>query len=46
MTQHEEVKGRSAEQAKQDAQNTSGTNTQPEAAEFDKKLDGPNRPSV
>ncbi len=38
--------GRSAEQAKQQAGGKAAQGKQPEAAGFDKKLDGPNRPSI
>lgn len=46
MTQHNEEKGRSAEQAKQAKNNTAAESKSPESAGFDKKLDGPNRPSI
>jgi hypothetical protein len=46
MTQHNEEKGRSAEQAKQAANNAAADSKSPESAGFDKKLDGPNRPST
>ncbi|MBD2867916.1 hypothetical protein [Paenibacillus arenilitoris] len=46
MTQHSEDKNRSAEQAKQAERNAAGTGKAPEAEGFDKKLDGPNRPSI
>lgn len=46
MTANNESKGRSAEQAEQEAKNKAGSGEQPESAAFDKKLDGPNRPSV
>ncbi|CAM3991517.1 hypothetical protein L1N85_04665 [Paenibacillus alkaliterrae] len=46
MTQHNEEKGRSAEQAQQAAKNAAGKGKSPESEGFDKKLDGPNRPST
>ncbi|MDQ8732980.1 hypothetical protein [Paenibacillus sp. LHD-38] len=46
MTQHNEEKSRSAEQAQQDAKNAADNSKSPESAGYDKKLDGPNRPSV
>lgn len=46
MTQNNEEKGRSAEQAKQAANNSRANSKSPESAGFDKKLDGPNRPST
>jgi hypothetical protein len=46
MAQGNEEKGRSAEQAKQAAQNAAGGGKAPESEGFDKKLDGPNRPST
>jgi hypothetical protein len=46
LTQHNEEKGHSAEQAQQASKNASGTGKAPESEGFDKKLDGPNRPST
>ncbi|WP_202915285.1 hypothetical protein [Paenibacillus paridis] len=47
MTEHNEQKDRSAEQTQQAAKNTAGKNSKsPESEGFDKKLDGPNRPSI
>ncbi|WP_200961584.1 hypothetical protein [Paenibacillus sp. Soil522] len=46
MAQQNEEKGRSAEQAQQAAKNSAGSGKPPESDGFDKKLDGPNRPST
>ncbi|WP_169083518.1 hypothetical protein [Paenibacillus sp. PL91] len=46
MSQQNEDKNRSAEQAQQAAKNAADKSKSPESAGFDKKLDGPNRPSI
>ncbi|NIK80340.1 hypothetical protein FHS15_005524 [Paenibacillus castaneae] len=48
MTQYDEEKGRSAEQAQQASRNADAAQKgkKPESDGFDKKLDGPNRPST
>lgn len=46
LAQQNEEKGRSAEQAQQAAKNSAGSGKSPESDGFDKKLDGPNRPST
>ncbi|WP_176707731.1 MULTISPECIES: hypothetical protein [Bacillales] len=46
MSQQNEQKNRSAEQAQQAAKNAAEQGKSPESAGFDKKLDGPNRPSI
>ncbi|MEV5027268.1 hypothetical protein [Paenibacillus sp. LPE1-1-1.1] len=46
MTQNNEEKSRSGEQAQQASKNAANNSKPPESAGFDKKLDGPNRPSV
>ncbi|MCA0756111.1 hypothetical protein KP806_13730 [Paenibacillus sp. N4] len=46
MTQHQDDKNRSAEQAQQAAKNAADKGKSPEDPGFDKKLDGPNRPSI
>lgn len=46
MTQHNDEKGSSAEQVQQAAKNSADNSKPPESAGFDKKLDGPNRPST
>ena len=46
MTQPNEEKGRSLQQAKQASQDVAGKGKAPESEGFDKKLDGPNRPAT
>ncbi|WP_424767364.1 hypothetical protein [Paenibacillus sp. sgz302251] len=46
MTQNKGQQGSSEEQARQAARNAAGKGKAPETEGFDKKLDGPNRPST
>jgi len=46
MSQQNEEKNRSSEQEQQAAKNSANKGKSPESEGFDKKLDGPNRPSI